>query len=102
MMLSLFLACASTPQLEPTSAVETSPAIPVAGPLPAWSPPAPQVGSLENGATLWVLPDRSLPLVSLRIVFPGGRQPIHKRLRALRTWRGVLWKRGQESATLWK
>jgi predicted Zn-dependent peptidase len=46
--------------------------VPVPGELPSWTPPAPSVSALPNGAGLWFLEDDTLPLVSLRIVFPGG------------------------------
>lgn len=68
-MLSLLLACATTP--EPPVEPAVSP-IPLPGPMPSWTAPTPQTSELDNGAALWVLPDSDLPLISLRIVFPGG------------------------------
>ena len=68
-MLTLLLACATTPEPAPEPAVSP---IPVPGPMPTWTAPAPQISELDNGGTLWVLADSDLPLVSLRIVFPGG------------------------------
>ena len=68
-MLTLLLACATTPEPAPEPAVSP---VPVPGPMPNWTAPAPQISELDNGGTLWVLADSDLPLVSLRIVFPGG------------------------------
>ena len=69
MILSLLLACATTPEPAPEPAVSP---VPVPGPMPSWTAPTPQARELPNGSTLWVLPDSDLPLISLRIVFPGG------------------------------
>ena len=69
MILALLWACASTPDV----ALEPAPSpIPNPGPMPSWTPPAPLASQLDNGAGLWVLADNDLPLISLRIVFPGG------------------------------
>jgi predicted Zn-dependent peptidase len=48
------------------------------GPIPpqaaehAFTPPTPTELALANGAKLWVLEDRTLPLVSVRVTVPGG------------------------------
>jgi len=57
-----------------TTMLEEAPVsdIPVAGVLPSWLPGTPEVQKLENGLTLWVLHDPSIPLVSARLVLPGG------------------------------
>ncbi len=57
-----------------TSMLEEVPVseIPVPGVLPNWLPGTPEVQQLENGLTLWVLHDSSIPLVSARLVLPGG------------------------------
>lgn len=68
-MLALLWACATTPEVAPEPAVSP---IPAPGPMPDWAPPAPEVSTMENGSDLWVIHDRELPLISLRIVFPGG------------------------------
>ena len=72
MMLSLLWACASTPQIEVQSAETVVSEVPIPGELPTWKPPVPTVMEMENGAALWVHSDNSLPLVSIRWVFPGG------------------------------
>ncbi|MEC7241699.1 MAG: pitrilysin family protein [Myxococcota bacterium] len=69
MIVSLLLACATVQEPAPEPSVSP---IPQPGPTPEWTAPAPQVSDLDNGAKLWVLPDSDLPLISLRIVFPGG------------------------------
>ena len=69
MIVSLLLACATLPEPAPEQTVSP---IPVPGPTPAWTAPVPQVSELDNGAKLWVLSESELPLISLRIVFPGG------------------------------
>ena len=45
---------------------------PEVGEARAFSPATPQVRTLDNGAALWVLPESSLPLVSLQVYVPGG------------------------------
>jgi|GEM_PF-6527446 len=72
MMLSLLWACATTPQIEVQTAEMVVSDVPVPGELPNWKPPVPTVMDMENGAALWVHADNSLPLVSIRWVFPGG------------------------------
>ena len=72
MMLSLLWACASTPQIELHPAETVVSEVPVPGALPNWQPPVPTVMQMENGAALWVHADNRLPLVSIRLVFPGG------------------------------
>ena len=47
-------------------------ALPDPGEAPSYTPPVPQVRTLESGATLWVIEDHLLPLVSTRIIFDGG------------------------------
>jgi zinc protease len=69
MILALLWACATTPSPAPEAPVSL---IPVPGEMPDWSPPIPDVSALGNGADLWLFADSSLPLVSVRIVFPGG------------------------------
>jgi len=69
MILALLWACATTP---PTVSEAVIDPVPVPGDLPEWSPPAPVVSDLPNGSSLWLLQEDSVPLVSIRIVFPGG------------------------------
>ena len=68
MIALLLFACASTPEVAP----EAPPQIPVAGPMPLYEPPSPEVSTLANGLDLWVIEDHRLPLISLRVVLPGG------------------------------
>lgn len=69
MILALLWACATTPTPAPETPVSL---VPVPGEMPDWSPPTPTVSQLGNGADLWLVADTSLPMVSVRIVFPGG------------------------------
>jgi zinc protease len=45
-------------------------------PIPAapapWAPPKPATARLSNGASAWIVPDASLPLVTLAVRVPGG------------------------------
>jgi zinc protease len=79
MILALILACATTPS--PATAVSESgvpvsgtqvSVVPVPGAMPSWSAPKPAVSTLANGSELWLLADDSLPMVSVRWIFPGG------------------------------
>ena len=64
-------------------ALALSPTLPSASPSPLDTPPVvaaspsvtvdvPEVRALDNGATVWVLQRPSLPLVSVRVLVPGG------------------------------
>ena len=64
----LALACAHTPEA-PVLDLSQAPAVPAA---PDYTPPTPTEHRLSNGITVWVVERPGLPLVSLRIVFPGG------------------------------
>ena len=67
----LFFACAKP--VAPEAASEPAPvAIPEVGPQRDFAPPVPQVATLDNGATLWLVEDHELPIVSLAVVLPGG------------------------------
>ncbi len=68
-MIAIFLlACAATPEV----ITEELPQIPVASAMPVYEPPSPEVSTLANGLDLWVIEDHRLPLVSLRVILPGG------------------------------
>jgi len=69
MMLALLFACATTPNPSPEVPVSL---VPTPGEMPTWAPPKPTVSTLENGSNLWLLVEESLPMVSVRWVFPGG------------------------------
>ncbi|MEE2751515.1 MAG: pitrilysin family protein [Myxococcota bacterium] len=70
----LILGCGLAKAPVETNIIEDAPVseIPVPGVLPSWLPGTPEVQTLENGLTLWVLHDSSIPLVSARLVLPGG------------------------------
>jgi len=71
MLTLMMLACAArTPDV--VAPDSTTFALPVPGAMPDYTPPAPEVRSLESGASLWVITDDQLPLVSVRAVFDGG------------------------------
>jgi len=71
LILLTLLSCApkSPAGIEP---VAPSFELPTPGAMPAYTPPAPAVHELESGASLWVITDDQLPLVSVRAVFDGG------------------------------
>jgi zinc protease len=46
--------------------------MPELGPATAFVPPAPSTLDLPNGASLWVIEDHQLPLVTLTVSVPGG------------------------------
>lgn len=78
-LLPLLLGVACGPKDAPVQAAPQAAALPldegppaVAAPAP-WTPPQPTVRTLSNGSPLWVLERPGLPLVSLRVVVPGGR-----------------------------
>ena len=64
----LALACAHTPQ-EPMINLTEPPAVAAA---PDYVPPVPTEHTLSNGVKVWVVEKPGLPLVSLRLVIPGG------------------------------
>ena len=64
----LALACAHTPEA-PVLDLSQAPAVPAA---PDYTPPTPTEHQLSNGITVWVVERPGLPLISLRMVFPGG------------------------------
>lgn len=75
-LLLTVLALACGPKAPPAPPV-AAPADPLAdrpevGPAKAFSPATPQVRTLASGATLWVVPQEGLPLVSLRVRVEGG------------------------------
>lgn len=63
---------AAPPVPPPAAAVDPLAERPAVGEARPFAPTTPQVRSLENGAELWVLPETSLPLVSLQVYVPGG------------------------------
>jgi predicted Zn-dependent peptidase len=71
MIALLLLACATTPQ-PPLEEFDSLVFLPTPGPLPTWSPPVPEQTTLENGLHLVLLQDTALPLVSVRLLLPGG------------------------------
>ena len=71
MIALLLLACANTPQ-PPLEEAAPRVFLPTPGPLPSWSPPVPEETTLENGLHLVLLQDTALPLVSVRLLLPGG------------------------------
>lgn len=75
--LVLALACGPKEAPPPVAAAPAVPSLeagpPQPGPASAWVPPQPQRRSLSTGSTLWVLEQPGLPLVSLRVIVPGGR-----------------------------
>jgi predicted Zn-dependent peptidase len=64
----LALACAHTPEA-PVLDLSQAPAVPAA---PNYTPPTPTEHKLSNGIKVWVVERPGLPLISLRMVFPGG------------------------------
>jgi predicted Zn-dependent peptidase len=78
--LLLFALVACAPKPAPAPAPAEAPAAPPdpLGPLPSvgpevpFVPPVPETGALSNGASVWVLPQRDLPLVTVEVVVPGG------------------------------
>ena len=56
----------------PAPAVDPLATRPAVGTPAAYTPPAPTQLTLSNGATLWVVAQPGLPLVSLRLHLPGG------------------------------
>ena len=72
-LLTLALGATGCPKVEPAA-----PAAPFPSTLPTvqadytWSPQPPTVTSTVAGAQLWHIHRPGLPLVSLRVVFPGG------------------------------
>ena len=64
----LALACAHTPEV-PVLDISTPPTISA---VPEYTPPVPKSATLSNGAQVWSHALPGLPLVSLRLVIPGG------------------------------
>jgi len=64
----LALACAHTPEA-PVVDLSTPPSVAAAA---DFEPPAPTETQLSNGLKVWLLERPGLPLVSLRLVVPGG------------------------------
>lgn len=64
----LALACAHTPEA-PVIDVTKAPQVSIA---PDYTPPVPSEHSLSNGTRIWIHALPGLPLVSLRLVIPGG------------------------------
>ena len=73
--LLLLLACPKQASVEPVPLPSPSllDARPTVGPAADFTPPQPQVFTLDNGATVWLLENPGLPLISLRMVVRGGR-----------------------------
>lgn len=69
-----FLACPKTVET-PDIVVQAHPldARPTIGAPADFSPEAPQVFTLDNGATVWLVERPGLPLVSVRMVVDGGK-----------------------------
>ena len=67
-LLLLALACAHTPE---TPVIDLSTPPPVAE-VPDFTPPIPTEHTLANGIRVWIIERPGLPLVSLRVVVPGG------------------------------
>ena len=67
-LLLLAFACAHTPEV-PVIDLSKPPAV---QPAPDYSPPVPTQHELSNGAKVWIHAQSGLPLVSLRLVVPGG------------------------------
>ncbi len=65
----LLLACAKP---VPPEVVAEPITVPEIGARRAFTPPVPEVATLDNGATLWLVEDHDLPIVSLSLVVPGG------------------------------
>lgn len=74
-LLTLALACG--PKDAPVEAAVSAVSLDVATPLPTetvtFAPPEPTVLELAGGGTLWLVERPGLPLVSLRLMVPGGR-----------------------------
>ena len=64
----LALACAHSPEAPVFD--HTTP--PIVQPVPDYRPPVPSQYQLSNGANVWIHTQPGLPLVSLRLVVPGG------------------------------
>jgi len=64
----LALACAHTPEA-PVIDITTPPAVSSA---PDFVPPVPSEHTLSNGIKVWMVEKPGLPLISLRLVIPGG------------------------------
>ena len=60
---------APAPVAPPVDALAT---MPVVGPEVAFTVPVPEVATLSNGASVWVIAAPSLPLVTLTLTVPGG------------------------------
>ncbi|MED5372734.1 MAG: pitrilysin family protein [Myxococcota bacterium] len=73
--LLLLLACPKQASVEPVPLPSPSllDARPTVGPAADFTPPQPQVFTLDNGATVWFMETPGLPLVSVRMVVRGGR-----------------------------
>ncbi len=61
----------------PAPAPEESPLpdrsqLPAPAPAPDWTPPAPQISQLANGARVWFVEQGPTPLVTVMVVFPHG------------------------------
>ncbi len=67
-MLILALACAHTPEA-PVADLSQLPAV---APVPDFTPPIPTEHALQNGIKVWVVERPGIPLVSARVVIPGG------------------------------
>ena len=63
-----FIACAHTPEA-PVIDLTQPPSV---APVPEFTPPVPTEHTLSNGIRVWVVEKPGLPLVSVRVVVPGG------------------------------
>ena len=73
-VMSLILGCGpkKAPEAVATAVSLSAPA-PAPVPGPAFAPPVPTTLDLGNGASAWLVERPGLPLVSLRLLVPGGR-----------------------------
>lgn len=71
----LLLGCAKTSSLQTEQPAEPHPldARPTVGEAVQFTPPTAQTYTLSNGVQVWHLPKPGLPLVSLRLLVPGGK-----------------------------
>ncbi|MFZ5477538.1 MAG: M16 family metallopeptidase [Myxococcota bacterium] len=78
LLLALLVACAPKPApVEPAPVAPAPPAdllppMPAVGPEVPFAPPVPETGALSNGASVWVVPQPGLPLVTVQLSVPGG------------------------------
>jgi zinc protease len=67
-LMLLALACAHTPEAPVTDLSQP----PTVTPVPDFTPPSPTEHTLQNGIKVWIIERPGLPLVSARVVIPGG------------------------------